>query len=62
MKTIRRRNTIVSFLPRQISTICHLFLRKGGIITRTVSGRRQYSVDLQQVPCQPALIASDRNF
>ena len=62
VKAIRRRNTIVSLLPRQISTICHLFLRKGGIITCTVSGRRQYSVDLLQAPCQLALIASDKKL
>ena len=48
VKTIRRRDTIVGHLPRQISTICHLFLRKGGIITCIVSGRRQYSTDLPQ--------------
>ena len=40
VKTIHRCNTIVGHLPRQISTICHLFLRKGGIITSTIFGRR----------------------
>ena len=66
VKTICRRNTIVGHLPRQISTICHLFLRKGGIITCTISGRRQCSADLPQggleVPHQLVLIASDKKL
>ena len=66
MKTIRRHDTIVGHLPRQISTICHLFLRNGGIITCTVSGRRQCSTDLPQgdleVPCQLVLISSDKKL
>ena len=55
VKTIDRRNTFVGHLPRQTSTICHLFLRKGGIITCTISGRWQYLADLPQggleLPC-----------
>ena len=66
MKTIRRRDAIVGHLPRQISTICHLFLRKGGIITCIVSSRRQYLTDLPQggleVPCKLVLIASDKKL
>ena len=42
-------------MPRNISTLCHLFLSRGGIITCTVSGLRKYSDDLPQggleVPC-----------
>ena len=66
VKTMRRRNTIVGHLFRQISTICHLFLRKGGIIDCTVSGRRQYSADLSkgglEVACQLVLIAFDKKL
>ena len=40
VKTIRRHDTIVGHLLRQISTICPLFFMKGGIITFTVSSRR----------------------
>jgi hypothetical protein len=46
---------IVGHLPMKISRLCSLFLLKGGSITVTVTGRRQYSTDLPQggleVPC-----------
>ena len=46
----------VGHLPKKISTPCSLFLRKGGNIVCTITGRRQYSVDLPQggleVPCE----------
>ena len=47
---------VVGHIPRQISTPCNLFLRKGGTISCIVIGHRQYSSDLPQggleVPCQ----------
>ena len=47
---------IVGHIPRNISTPCNLFLRKGGAIGCVVTGHRQYSSDLPQggleVPCQ----------
>ena len=39
---------IVGHLPRNISTMCSIFIQRGGIIYLTVSGRRQYSRDLPQ--------------
>ena len=39
---------IVGHLPRNISTMCWIFIRCGGIIYCTVSGRWQYSRDLPQ--------------
>ena len=46
---------IVGHLPRKISSICSLFLRKGGTISCKISGSRRYSNDLVQggleVPC-----------
>ena len=39
---------IVRHLPRNISTMCSIFIRRGEIIYCTVSGRRQYSRDLLQ--------------
>ena len=49
----------VGHLPKKISTPCHLFLRKGGTILCTITGRRQYSVDLPQggleIPCKLTL-------
>ena len=45
----------VGHVPRNISSICSLFLRHGGAIRCTVTGSRHYSVDLEQggleIPC-----------
>ena len=52
---VEKAGVIVGHLPRKISSICNLFLRKGGSIHCTVTGSRQYSSDLPQggleVPC-----------
>ena len=46
---------VVGHLPRRISSICSLFLRKGGMISCKITGSRRYSSDLIQggleVPC-----------
>ena len=51
-----REDIIVGHLPRNISTPCHLFLRKGGNISCVVNGARRFSADLVQggleVPCR----------
>ena len=39
---------IVGYIPRKISRLCWLFIRKGGRITCTVTGGRQYPTDLPQ--------------
>ena len=48
-------STTVGHLPRKISRICTLFIRRGGTITCLVNGRRKYSADLPQggmeIPC-----------
>ena len=48
-----RSSTIIGHLPRRISKICSLLLRRGGSIY--VSGSRRYSADLPQggleIPC-----------
>ena len=52
---VTRDSVIIGHLPRKISRVCSLFLRRGGIITCTVTGARRYSADLTQggleVPC-----------
>ena len=52
---VLRAGVIVGHLPKKISTICSLFLSKGGTISCQVSGNRRYSSDLIQggleVPC-----------
>ena len=46
---------IIGHLPRKISKVCSLFLRRGGSITCSVTGRKRYSTDLTQggleIPC-----------
>ena len=47
---------IVGHVPRYISTLCSLFIRRGGTLYAIVLGGRQYSKDLVQggmeVPCR----------
>ncbi len=47
--------TTVGHLPRKISCVCSLFLRRGGTITCEITGHRRHSSDLPQggleVPC-----------
>ena len=44
----KAEDEIVRHLPRNISTMCSIFIRHSEIIYCTVSGRRQYSRDLLQ--------------
>ena len=50
-----KSENIVGHVPRNISTVCSLFLRRGGSITCHVTGHRRYSRDLPQggveIPC-----------
>ena len=50
-------------MPRKISAICSLFLRRYGIISCQVTGARKYSEDLPQggleVPCRLTFEGSD---
>ena len=52
---VLKDSTTVGHLPRKISRICTLFIRRGGTITCLVNGRRKYSADLPQggmeIPC-----------
>ena len=49
------RYSIVGHVPRKFSSICSIFIRKGGTISCQVSGGRRYSADLPQggleIPC-----------
>ena len=47
VKLPANRKTI-GHLPRKISRVCSLFIRRGGSISCIVTGRRQYSSDLPQ--------------
>lgn len=52
---VLKDDVIVGHLPRKIAKLCSLFLRRGGSIDCTVTGRRRYSADLPQggleIPC-----------
>ena len=52
---VMKDGTIVGHLPKKVSRICSLFLRRGGSICCRVSGNRRYSADLPQggleIPC-----------
>ena len=50
-----RNGRTVGHLPRKLCRLCGLFIRRGGSISCSVSGRRRYSSDLPQggleIPC-----------
>ena len=52
---LRKDGIIVGHVPRTISCVCTLFLRRGGAIQCTVTGPRKYSDDLLhgglELPC-----------
>ena len=66
MKEVRGRATVVGHLPRQISTVCHLFLRRGGVIACHITNGRQYSIDFPQggleVPCKLIFSSKDKKL
>ena len=56
-KRRHKKNTVITVghLPKKISCVCSLFLRRGGTITCEITGNRRHSSDLPQggleVPC-----------
>jgi len=54
-KTIEGTIKTVGHVPREISEICSIFIRRGGNIVCVVNGPRRYSADLPQggleIPC-----------
>ena len=53
---IRKDEDIIGDIPRKISFLCSLFIRRGGIIHSLITGDRRYSHHLPQggieVPCR----------
>ena len=45
---VKREDVLIGHLPRKLSRLCSLFLRRGGAIFCVVTGGRKYSVDLPQ--------------
>ena len=52
---VKKDDSVVGHLPKKISKICSLFLRRRGSIRCRVTGSRRYSADLIQggmeIPC-----------
>ena len=62
-KTIGGKTKVVGHVPRSISAISSLFIRRGGIIQCEVTGNCRYSADLPQggleIPCALDFITDD---
>ena len=58
------KGTVVGHLPKKISKISSLFLRRGGYIKCEVTGKRRYSSDLSQggleIPCRLIFKSKDK--
>ena len=52
---VKRSGVVIGHLPRKLSRVCSLFLRRGGVISCMVTGECRYSGDLPQggmeIPC-----------
>ena len=46
--SVQKDRQIVGHLPRNISRLCSLFIRRGGTVTATVTGEKRRSTDLPQ--------------
>lgn len=53
--SVLRGDVVGGYLPKKVSKLCSLFLRRGGSISCDVTGRRRHSSDLIQggleIPC-----------
>ena len=63
---VMQEGRVVGHLPRKYSRVCSLFLKKGGSISCTVTGKRRFSADLNQggleIPCLVTFKSSRRNI
>ena len=61
-----RSGVVVGHVPRKISSVCWMFLRRGGTISCTITDGRRYSEDLPQggleVPCTLTLRGAHRDI
>ena len=52
---VERSGVTVGHIPKKISSICSMFMRRGGMMNCRITGERRYSEDLSQggleVPC-----------
>ena len=63
---VTSNDTIVGHLPRNISTLCHIFLRRSGNIVVQITDKRKYSSDLPQggleVPCSLIFVGESEDL
>ena len=63
---VTKDGTVIGHLPRKVSRVCSLFLRRGGTISCVVTGPRRYSADLPQggleIPCKLLFTAKAREI
>ena len=63
---VKKNATVIGHLPKKISCVSSLFLRRGGSIQCTVTGRRRYSFDLPQggleIPCSVKFTAKSKEL
>ena len=63
---VKKDGSIVEHLPRKLTRVCSLFLRRGGTIGCTVTGQRKYSADLPQggleIPCSLVFKATPKEI
>ena len=59
-------DTVIGHIPRKISFLCSVFIRRGGVIRCIVNGDRQYSHDLPQggmeVPCRLVFSGAEKDL
>ena len=62
---VKKDDIVVGHLPRKISCICSIFIRRGGEICCTVTNSRRYSADLAQggmeIPCTLTFKITDKH-
>ena len=62
--TVRGDGAVVSHLPKKISTMISFFIRRGGQLTCTVTGKRCHTSDLIQggleIPCKLSLKCKEK--
>ena len=63
---VMRSGVSVGHVPRKISSVCSMFLRRDGTISCRVTGDKSYSEDISQgglkATCKPTLTEARRNI
>ena len=63
---IKPRAGIVGHVPRYLSALCSVFIRRSGAVYCIVTGTRQYSRDLPQggmeIPCKYRFVSNGKDL